>query len=479
MNGPAADGDAQADARRLHAEGRIDEAIACLEDFLRREPKEATAHFNLALLYKSDLRYPEALAAYENAIRLGIDRIEEVYSNAGVLLSDMRRPDEARAMYAKALEIDAGYAPALFNLAGLLEETGDRDGAVAIYRRLLSIDPGNREPLARIAHAVRTVSEDDALIGELREAIDETGGRPLVRESLLFALGKALDDAGAFEDAFSAYRDANALGTRRMAPYRETAVEEAFDGLIRFFDDDRVRSLRTESRSRPIFICGMYRSGSTLVEQILSAHPSVTAGGELGLLPWLVSRRLLPYPQRLGEIGPDEIGNVADEYTARVSRLFPRADHVTDKRPDNFLHVGLVKAMFPEARIVHTRRERRDNCLSVWFQQLGGHLNYATDLAHTAHYYRQQERLMAHWRAALGESVFTVDYDRLVREPEPVLRELLGFLGLPWDEACLRFEESRSQARTASVWQVREALHTRSSGRWRRYAPFVGDDVDW
>jgi hypothetical protein len=153
--------------------------------------------------------------------------------------------------------------------------------------------------------------------------------------------------------------------------------------------------------------------------------------------------------------------------------LFPGAKTVTDKRPDNFIHLGLIKALFPCARIVYTRREAVDNCLSVYFQQLGGALAYATDLEDTAHYYRQHERLMNHWKVCFPENIFTVDYDELVRSPEPLLRQLLDFLGLEWNDRCLAFQHTDNLVKTASVWQVREELHIRSSGRWRNYEAYV------
>jgi len=176
-------------------------------------------------------------------------------------------------------------------------------------------------------------------------------------------------------------------------------------------------------------------------------------------------------------VTPGELSAVGDEYLSSLRQLFPGASHVTDKRPDNVLHLAVIRAMFPAARIIHTRRELRDNCLSVWFQQLGAPLSYATDLADTAHYYRLQQRLVARWHELFGENIFTVDYDELVRDPEPVLRALLEFLGLPWDEACLEFQRARSQVKTASLWQVREPLHTRSSGRWQNYQPYI-DHID-
>jgi hypothetical protein len=214
----------------------------------------------------------------------------------------------------------------------------------------------------------------------------------------------------------------------------------------------------------------MFRSGSTLVEQILGAHPELTAGGELDFFPWVVQQNLMPYPERAVRATRAELEAAGNRYLALVRSIFPGARRVTDKRPDNFLHIGLLKAVFPAARIIYTRREPLDNCLSLYFQQLGGNLHYANDLRSIAHYYGQHARLMKHWVGVLGDGVFTVDYDDLVREPEQIVRRLLAFIGLEWHDRCLNFAEDGGPVKTASIWQVREALHTRSSGRWRRYA---------
>ena len=186
-----------------------------------------------------------------------------------------------------------------------------------------------------------------------------------------------------------------------------------------------------------------------------------------------MTQRLQPFPQRLEQISAAELDSVAREYDARIREMFPGNRPVTDKRPDNFLRLGVIRAMFPRAKIVYTKRSRADVCLSVYFQQLGPNLRYATDLDAVAHYYDQHERLMAHWSQLAGDNIHCVDYDRLVQEPEPEIRTLLEFLGLPWDEACLEFHRSKTLVKTASVWQVRERLHTRSSGRWENYRNFV------
>lgn len=461
-------------ANMLDRRGQTDAAIGHYERLLQRQPGMGAAHFNIALLYKKEKRYDEAVNAYNEAARLGLERVQEVWSNLGVLYSELRRPDEAAKMYDRALEIDPEYVPALFNRGGLHEEQGEREQGAELYRRILAIEPGHAGALSRLVHARRLASPDDPLLDELRRAIAAVRDDPEAREELFFALGKALDDLGQYEEAFAAYRTANELGMARGPAYGAAAAEAAVGRLIEAFDAEWIRSHGTGSAVAPIFICGMFRSGSTLVEQMLAGHPSITAGGELDYLPWLAGRHLSPYPERTLAATREELAGVADRYVSHVRKLFPESSNVTDKRPDNFLYLGLIKALFPSARIVYTRREPLDVCLSIWFQQLAGGLAYATDLENTARYYKQHERLMQHWQDCLGDSLFTVDYDELVREPEPVLRRLLEFLGLEWDARCLAFRESGSQVKTASVWQVREALHTRSSGRWRHYEPFLG-----
>ena len=450
-----------------------DPAIRQHEQLLARDPGDAVVHFNLALLYKRAGRHNDAVASYQRAIELGIDDAQEVYSNLGVLYSELRQPGRAQEMYEKALSIDSGYIPALFNLAGLLEEQGEREQAIHLFERILAIEPRYWDALARIANARRVERADDPVLERLNEAVVATTNELEVREGLLFALGKALDDTGSYGQAFDAYQKANELGKRLRGRYDAERAERGIASILARFDQSWLSQAETSSSASPIFICGMYRSGSTLVEQILSAHASVEMGGELDILPRLLTERLKPFPQRLADVASAELEAVADEYMAAVRRLFPEATHVTDKRPDNVLHLGIIRAMFPRAKVILTRRELRDNCLSVYFQQLGAPLSYATNLADTAHYYRLQERLVARWRELLGENIFTVDYDELVRDPEPVLRGLLDFLELPWDPACLEFQRARSQVKTASVWQVREPLHTRSSGRWRNYQPYV------
>ncbi len=460
-------------AELLQAVGQPEVAIGFYERLLERRPDLADGHFSLALQYKRAFRYKDALRAYEKALELDIRDVEEVYSNIGVLYSDMRDAAKAREMYERSLAVDANYEPALFNLAGLCEEGGERERAIEIYDRILADNPRHWDSLARLAQAKKIEDPNDPLIDRLRAAAEEAGDDLLGQEGLYFALGNVLDAVSRFDEAFAAYSAGNDLGKGRVQPYDRRVTAEAFDQLISLFDRAWIARHATESTASPIFVCGMFRSGSTLIEQMLGAHPEITSGGELDFMPWLIARNLAPYPVRVSEISASELQLIGDEYLSMAGELYPNASNLTDKRPDNFLHLGLLKAMFPRARIVYTRRSRPDNCLSIYFQQLGGNLGYATNLEDTADYYNQHIRLMDHWRSCFGDDIHTVDYEELVRSPEPVLRGALDYLGFDWDERCLDFKRSGGSVKTASIWQVREGLHESSSGRWRNYEAFA------
>lgn len=453
--------------------GHPEFAIAYFERMLQRFPEKADAHFSIGVLYKRVFRYQDALRAYEKALELNARGPEEVHSNLGVLHSDMRNAEKARECYEKALEIKGDYQPALLNLAGLHEECGEREEAIEVYERALDHDPACWDALSRVAQCSKPENETDPIIQRVREALKRDDVQGLARETLCFALGRLLDSIGEYEPAFAAYAEGNALSKTRSGPYDRGRTEHGFDQLIEAFSEDWLTRNATRSAERPIFVCGMYRSGSTLTEQMLGQHGEVTSGGELDFLPWLISRNLSPYPDQARQLTASDLQRIGDAYVSMCQDLFPDAQNLTDKRPDNFLHLGLIMALFPKARIVYTRRNPRDNCLSILFQPLGKNLSYASDFDDAMHYYEQHDRLMEHWRELFGDRICMVEYDELVVDPETVMQRVVGFLGLDWDEACLKFERSSGPVKTASLWQVREGVHQSSSGRWKNYQAFI------
>ena len=241
-----------------------------------------------------------------------------------------------------------------------------------------------------------------------------------------------LDACGAYDAAFDAYAAAN-RASRACAPagavlYDRRQQELFVDRLIAAFPRALPRTGRPAQGVRPIFICGMFRSGSTLTEQVLAGHSQVTAGGEIDFVPELARTALAPFPERMAQVTSAQLEELAGELFRGPRAALSRGRHVTDKRPDNFLYVGLIKSLFPDAKIVHTTRNPLDTCLSVHFLHLDHAMGYALDLMDTAHYYRQYRRLMAHWKSLYGADILDFDYDTFVRDPRPADRAAARFL---------------------------------------------------
>jgi tetratricopeptide (TPR) repeat protein len=472
----AENGDPQAllrNAAMLDQAGRLGEAEALYVRVLAGWPDLPNTWYNLARLQRRAGRYDAALASYQQALDRGVSEPEEVHLNRGVIYSDyLRQDDAAERELQAALRLNPDYVPALLNLANLREDFGKQAEAGALYEKILALQPNCHVALARYAGLQKIAHADDPLVVRLRAAIADPSATTADRADLGFALGKALDSCGAWDAAFAAYAAANRDSKRSAgsaALYDRRAHEQFIDALIAEFGPGRPTASRLPQSERPLFICGMFRSGSTLAEQILSAHSRVAAGGELAFLPSLVRTALAPFPATMATLPQAQLDRLAASYLEMLDRLFPQSDRVTDKRPDNFLYIGLIKRLFPDARIVHTVRNALDNCLSIYFLHLDHSMGYALDLQDIGHYYVQYRRLMAHWRTHWGADILELDYDALVHEPRGQIERLTAFCGLEWEEACLSFEQSARAVKTASVWQVRERLYQRSSGRWRNY----------
>lgn len=458
------------EASALREAGRFAEAEAAYKRVLALAPNEPTCWYNLGFVQRHQGLFQDALESYAQALRRGVSAPEEVHLNRAVIYADhLRREDEAEREMRAALRKNPQYTPALFNLANLKEDQGCRAEAIALYERVLMVEPGAHEALARLAQIAPVQAGDDAMVKRVRAALASPRPSAAERASLGFALGRVLDAAGAYEDAFKAYAEANKASRASAvgAVYDRAAEERRIDEIIAAFSAPPAPA-GAASANAPIFICGMFRSGSTLTEQVLAGHPRVTAGGELNFIPALA--REIGFPSGAANLTAEQADALAERYRRQLRGLFPGAELVSDKRPDNFVYIGLIKRLFPDAKIVHTIRHPLDNLLSLYFLHLDHSMAYALDLTDAAHHYRQYRRLMAHWKALYGADIFDFDYDGFVGEPRGSVERLLGFLGLDWSEECLAFHRRTNTVKTASVWQVREPLYARSSGRWRNYA---------
>ena len=459
--------------------GRIPEAVTLYQSVVAEQPDLGDVWYDLGRLLRRMRRLDDALTAYDQALAQGARDPQEIHLNRAVIFAeDLNRPDAAETELRTALAIAPAYAPAWLNLGNLHEDAGRRDEARQAYESVLAIDPGHGTALARLAGLQTATTPDDPLIGRLRSALAATP-EGLEQADLGFALGRILDVAGDYDAAFDAYVAANqasaALARAKGVVYDPAKAEAFVDRLIAAtpapvtgLDDD-------DPSAAPIFICGMFRSGSTLVERILGGHSGVRAGGELDLLPTLAANVFNPFPEALGVFDDASRRKIRDVYLNAVRERVPGVGVVTDKRPDNILYIGLAKTLFPKARIIHTVRNPIDNALSVFFLHLSYDMAYALDLEHAAHWTAQERRLAAHWKSVWPDDVHEVDYDDLVARGEPAVRDLVAACGLAWEPSVMDFHQRQGPVRTASVWQVREPLYARASGRWKNYAPRLDD----
>lgn len=470
-------------ARRLTDLGRHAEAAAAWRVWLAQAPQDADGWFELGWLLRRVGDPQAALAAYSEAIARGVRAPEEAHLNRAVILSDdLHRDADAQRELELALTSAPSFAPARLNLGKIHEDQGRHAEARACYGAIVDAATGTADEhaataLARLVELDGAGAGGDALFGRATHmAAAPSRLSEVARAQLGYALGRAHEARGDHDAAFAAFDAANRWAARGAPRYAPAVVEAQIDALVA-----AAHSLGGVERGHdggnmpgPVFICGMFRSGSTLVERVLAAHPAVVAGGELAWFPRLVAGPLAPYPVSLARVDDAMAERLAAAYRIHIAQLIP-ADRpaprwFTDKRPDNFLLLTLIKRLFPRARIIHTVRNPLDNGLSIWQQHLDPRVApHATDLAAIGHWYGQYRRLMRHQAACWPDDVLDFDYDGFVADPEPWLRRLLAFLDLPWEPACLDFHRRGGAVRTASYLQVRKPLYRDASGRWRAY----------
>ncbi|MGD0958308.1 MAG: tetratricopeptide repeat protein [Methylomonas sp.] len=459
-------------------------ALDCYDRVLTLQPCSAAALSSRGTALLELKRYDQALASYDRALDLRPDDAETFY-NRGQVLVDLNRSKEALISYEQALRIKPDYAKALYNRGLILMELDYLTEAEASFRRALEIKPEYMQ--VRYNLAVVNQEEDKENLAALT-AINEAalhGSLSLTNsdaELLNFALGRCYNDASDYETAFP-YFLAGCKLKRATFDYDPEQMTRDFTSLMQIFDADLMDRLRGggDRSALPIFVLGMPRSGTTLTEQIISSHPDVHGGGEL---PDLISITKLDqahaaYKDDLLVHGHTQLAALGSEYVAGLQSLAPNARRITDKMPTNFIAIGLIHLLLPNAKIIHVNRNPVDTCLScftTWFRDGN---KYTYDLAELGRYYVDYTRLMAHWRAILPNAAFLdVKYEELVADQEKQSRRIIEYCGLEWNDACLEFHKNKRPIRTASIVQVRQPIYQSSVERWRCYEKFLGPLLD-
>ena len=475
-------------------------AIKCYETALALDRRYMSAYFNLgrALLHVNDLVRAEANLRQATALE---PNDAQVRSHLARALVQQGKNEEALAEIRRSLELEPD-STVLHNDAGVVHgAVGDFETAREHYRLALALDLGNAKAVLNLAKSKRFTEQHDEDAELIGSAARHSAARVGDQRDLNLALGKLHDDREEWETAFGFYERAN-------RPFAEVALEQTNSSLALM---DRMRDVfnsgwfaarpaTTNPDRTPVFIVGMPRSGTTLVEQILAAHPEVHGAGELSGILRLASEAAAhagtevdplrtgvmsmddasradtddAYPECVRVLGAERIAALGEQYLEHIRTHSSGAARITDKLPGNYLHLGFIATILPGARLIHCRRNPLDNAVSVYFTDFMVGQEYSNDLRAIGLQIRGMRSLMTHWQAVLGERLMTVDYEALVADPEPVARAMVAHVGLTWNDACLRHHEVARAVHTASTWQVRQPIYKRSAGRARHYDRFLG-----
>lgn len=457
----------------LRAASRNEEAIACYSRAVEIQPGNLDAMLNLAGLLSKMARIEDAIEWDRRILALKPD-FAEVYYHLGNLFLGVDRLEEAVESFRSARNIKPEFCEAIGAEAQALQKLGRFDESDECIQSALKQNRKGAAIAAALAAVATDQGRQDEAIAMTEDLLRQYTLSNEERQQLHFAAGRIYDEQERYLEAFEHYRQANALYRGRFS--REQHGRRIANSIA-LFQSDRIPDLpvSTVVSDLPVFIVGMPRSGTSLVEQILASHPRIFGAGELNDINQYANDfqarfgGIVPYPACLEGLSPSILDNLASQYLERLDGMAGAVVRVTDKMPHNFLHLGMIAMLFPGARIIHAQRDPVDTCLSIYFQKFNELHAYAHNLSDLGYYYRTYEKLMAHWRSVLGLPLFEIRYEELVAEPETWIPRLVEFCGVEWDERCMRFHETRRSVNTLSNEQVRQPMYTRSVDRWRNY----------
>ncbi len=441
---------------------------------LKHDPAYLPAYGNLAmaLIERGDLWESETIS------RDGLKKdgnSQALHSALGMALHLQGRAPEAIEEFERAIELSDELRAENLCILGMLHlNLGDTKKALQHVRRALKADPGHVESHYLFAGAHK-YKKGDPHIKQMQRLLKKVAKTSREAQRLHFALGKAYDDAGDVDAAFRHFAQGNWI-VRSGYNYTTETTRKTFAALKKTYAKDfTARELAPRKNDiTPVFIVGMPRSGTTLVEQILCSHPQMAAGGEAQYLEQLYTQHGAAKSKNIMDFPGESLRAMRDEYLAKLARHAPGATIITDKMPTNFRFIGMIRILFPQAKIIHCRREPMDSCFSIYKHMFNGFFPFAYDLAELGQYYKHYEDLMAFWHEKLPGFIHDVQYEELVAEQERVTRDMLAFCGLKWDPACLQFHKKERAVMTASSLQVKKPLYKKGVGSWRKYEKHLG-----
>ena len=454
----------------LQEMGKLDEAEENLRQAIVLKPEFADAYYNLGITLKKSKRIDEAEVFYRKAIEINSGYIK-AHINLGIALKEMGRLDEAEVTFRKAIALQPEYAEAYNNLGITLKGLGRLDEAEATFRKAIALQPDCAKNHLNLTLMKKFKSEDKQFL-KMRELYLDKNIAEEECCQINFGLAAAYEDLGDFRQSFKHYNEGNSLNKKLLA-YEINQDIELFEQIKFSYEQIKKSSLKNEKLEEkliPIFIVGMPRSGTTLVEQIISSHPKVTGAGELSF----ISKFGQSIATGFSDINSQALLNLRHKYLTKLEKISNGNNIVTDKLPQNFLYIGLIAAAFPYAKIVHVKRDPAAVCWANFKQYFATKgLGYSYGLDEVVSYHQLYEDLMKFWMNSLSKRIHNLDYELLTVDQENVTHSLIDYLDLDWDEKCLTPQNNKRNVKTASDMQVRKKIYQGSSQQWKKYEPFL------
>ena len=449
------------------------QAVAAYSSAIKINPGHRDAHNGMGNIFNKLGESEKAIEQYRKAI--GIDpKHTEAYNGLGSALSSMGQKDNAIAAFRQSIEINPESKDAHYGMGNALADMGENEDAIAAYRRAIEVFPGYAAAYRAIARNKKfTEFDDDVRAMELLDADESITEKQEIH--LAFGLGKAYEDLGKYAESMEHVLKGNRLN-RASFDYSLSREQDKFSNIKAVFSAEffSARKGCGNLDSTPIFILGMPRSGTSLAEQILASHPGVFGAGELSIISNMV-RNTEPgsssseYPDWVADINSTAFKGFGQKYIAKLREHSADSKFITDKMPHNFLHIGFIYTILPNAKIICCTRDPMDNCLSIFKNHFTTGHYYSYDLQELGQYYNLYLDLMAHWKNTLPGFIYDLNYEALISDQENQIRKLLEYCNLPWDNACLQFHKTRRKVATASKAQVRQPIYKDSVDLWKRY----------
>lgn len=462
----------------LHG-GKAKEAFSIINRALGLDSNDPKSHFIAGLALMSNGEQAQAIKAFETTIKLA-PNFGPAYNNLGSLLEASGNLSDAKVKYQEAIKIDANNAQAQTNLASIMIAEGDLEQAKKHLLAAIKARPDHIEAHHNLS-GIKKYKKGDEDVKILEKIVkDPSRLTPINQVRLHFILGKAHADILDHDRAFYYYKQGNTK-MRAGLEYDEKSAGEFNEALKSVFDENYFAAAQISDNNDPtlIFIVGMPRSGSTLIEQIIASHSDVYAAGELSSLGNIIKSKVENFPHGLDTLSDQALKSIGEDYLAEIKKLAPDARRIIDKMPGNYRFLGLISKILPGARVIHTKRNAMDCCLSIYTRLFLEPVHYAYDMGELGRYYGLYQDLMQHWRAMLpGGSMAEVNYEDVVTDLDGEARKLIEFVGLDWQDAVLEFHSQKGAVKTASAAQVRKPIYKTSVERWKVYENHLGPLIE-